>query len=170
MKHGKKEDAVSPVIGIMLMLVTTIIIAAVLTGFAMDLSKDTEKTPVSIFEAQYVKNDEGKYIFGLKHKGGDPVRLEEVQVTLEQVGGTNLNGVIAVLPGIGKQGDYGGWEYPLIVRGQEKEGTKAVVTTGDVIQVMSGFNVGEGSIAKWTLTHTKTDKLIANGEFFVVKG
>ena len=170
MKQQKRnEDAVSPVIGIMLMLVVTIVIAAVITGFATDLSKDTDKTPMALFEAQYVKYDDSRCVFGLKHKGGDPIRLQDVQLTLEQVGGTNLNGVITVLPGAGGQNDYGERYYPLIVRGQEDEGPKAIITTSDVIQVMSGFNIGVNSIAKWTLTHAKTDKLIATGEFLVIE-
>ena len=169
-QHEKKENAVSPVIGVMLMLTVTIIIAAVITGFAMDLSKETEKTPMAFFEPQYVMVEDGKYIFGLKHKGGDPVRLQDVELTLEQVGGISTNQIITVLPGAGGLNDYGERYNPLLVRGQEDEKAKAVVTTGNVIQVMSGFNIPEGATAAWTLTYTKTKGLIANGEFFVVKG
>ena len=167
----RKEDAVSPVIGVMLMLVVTIIIAAVITGFAMDLSKDTEKTPTAFFEAQYVKGENGNYVFGLKHKGGDPVRLQDVELTLEQVGGVSTNQIITVLPGAGGLNDYGERYNPLLVRGQEDKKSKAVVTTGDVIQVTPGlFNIPEKATAKWTLTYTKTKGLIANGEFFVIRG
>lgn len=165
----RKEDAVSPVIGVMLMLVVTIVVAAVITGFAMDLSKDTEKTPTAFFEAQYVKGENGDYVFGLKHKGGDPVRLQDVELTLEQVGGVSTNQIITVLPGAGGLNDYGERYNPLLVRGQEDKKSKAVVTTGDVIQVTSGFNM-EKATAKWTLTYTKTKGLIANGEFFVIRG
>ena len=42
-KNG--EDGVSPVIGVMLMLVVTIIIAAVISGFAGGLVGDTKKSP-----------------------------------------------------------------------------------------------------------------------------
>ena len=38
----KKEDAVSPVIGVMLMLVVTIVIAAVVAAFAGGLATETE--------------------------------------------------------------------------------------------------------------------------------
>ena len=48
-QHEKKENAVSPVIGVMFMLTVTIIIAAVITGFAMDLSKDTDSSPMALF-------------------------------------------------------------------------------------------------------------------------
>ncbi|WP_243668808.1 type IV pilin N-terminal domain-containing protein [Methanoculleus chikugoensis] len=44
-RREKHEDAVSPVIGVMLMLVVTIIIAAVISGFAGELVGTTEKAP-----------------------------------------------------------------------------------------------------------------------------
>lgn len=43
--YEKKEDAVSPVVGVMLMLVVTIIIAAVVSGFAGGLAGGTQKAP-----------------------------------------------------------------------------------------------------------------------------
>jgi archaeal type IV pilus assembly protein PilA len=47
---NKKERAVSPVVGVMLMLVVTIIIAAVVSAFAGGLSTGTKKAPVASFE------------------------------------------------------------------------------------------------------------------------
>ncbi|MBP3443946.1 MAG: type IV pilin N-terminal domain-containing protein, partial [Methanocorpusculaceae archaeon] len=80
MKQQRKEDAVSPVIGVMLMLVVTIIIAAVITGFSMDLSKGTSSTPMALFDIDYDGDTEvarigDEYVtvvksFGFTHKGG----------------------------------------------------------------------------------------------------
>lgn len=47
---NKKESAVSPVIGVMLMLVVTIIIAAVVSAFAGGLSTGSKTAPVASFE------------------------------------------------------------------------------------------------------------------------
>ena len=47
----KKEDAVSPVIGVMLMLVVTIVIAAVVAAFAGGIATDTEPTPSVVLTA-----------------------------------------------------------------------------------------------------------------------
>jgi len=47
---NKKECAVSPVVGVMLMLVVTIIIAAVVSAFAGGLSTGTKTAPVASFE------------------------------------------------------------------------------------------------------------------------
>ena len=142
MRHQEgKEDAVSPVIGVMLMLVVTIIIAAVITGFATDLSNDTENTPTTFFDAQY---EDGQ--FTLKHKGGDPIRLKDMTVTFELLYGQN-KGITYT-----RSGDDG----KLTILGQE---SKDVATVGDIIKV-DGF---PGS-SFWTLTYTPTDGLIASGK------
>ncbi len=150
-QQEKKENAVSPVIGVMLMLVITIIVAAVITGFATDLSKDVEKTPTTFFEAQY---SDGK--FTLKHKGGDPIALKDIQLGLEQIGGGTTNNYITFT--------YTEEDGGLTVRGQSS--ANAVVSTGDVIQVKR-MPVDNGATAAWTLTYKKTNGLIASGEFLV---
>jgi len=54
----KKERAVSPVVGVMLMLVVTIIIAAVVSAFAGGLSSGSKKAPVASFEC-HISNSGG---------------------------------------------------------------------------------------------------------------
>jgi len=54
-RREKHEDAVSPVIGVMLMLVVTIIIAAVISGFAGELVGTTEKAPQLVMDVE-IKN------------------------------------------------------------------------------------------------------------------
>jgi len=58
-KHSPKsnEEAVSPVIGIMLMLVVTIIIAAVVSAFAGGLGTTTEPRPTVTMEVSYSQTD-----------------------------------------------------------------------------------------------------------------
>ncbi|WP_421909982.1 type IV pilin N-terminal domain-containing protein [Methanolacinia petrolearia] len=51
----KNEDAVSPVVGVMLMLVVTIIIAAVVSGFAGGLVDSTESAPSITMDVE-IKN------------------------------------------------------------------------------------------------------------------
>ena len=155
-QQERKDDAVSPVIGIMLMLVVTIIIAAVVTGFATDLSKDTEKTPTAFFDADS-ENDK----IMLKHKGGEPIRLQDIQLTIEQGGGVSTNQEIYIL--YGANGD-------LTVRGDGEESAK-VVSVGDVIleeKLLAEKKINRGSVALWTLTYVPTNGLIASGEFVVL--
>ncbi|WFN37334.1 type IV pilin N-terminal domain-containing protein [Methanomicrobium antiquum] len=51
-----QTEAVSPVVGVMLMLVVTIIIAAVVSGFAGGLVSGQEKAPVASFECNIVND------------------------------------------------------------------------------------------------------------------
>ncbi len=55
-----KEDAVSPVVGVMLMLVVTIIIAAVVSGFAGGLASGTKAAPSASIETKIaIGQDDG---------------------------------------------------------------------------------------------------------------
>ncbi len=51
-----RDSAVSPVVGVMLMLVVTIIIAAVVSAFAGGMTKDTDKAPSASMEIR-ISND-----------------------------------------------------------------------------------------------------------------
>lgn len=85
LKHG--ERAVSPVVGVMLMLVVTIIIAAVVSAFAGGLSGSQTKTPQASFQIKTgwdVKDDgsvdTSAYDFAIEHMGGDPVPTKDTQL------------------------------------------------------------------------------------------
>ena len=87
--HERKEDAASPVIGVMLMLVVTVVIAAVITTFATGMAGDsTATTPMALIEADnQVMRGSILESFDLVHKGGDEMKLENLLVIIEPVGG-----------------------------------------------------------------------------------
>ena len=75
-----KDDAVSPVIGVMLMLSITIIIAAVLMAFAGGMADTKPATPSVDLSAEFVEN--GSYIvLRLSHNGGDVLNPKDIKVT-----------------------------------------------------------------------------------------
>jgi len=78
----KNDSAVSPVIGVMLMLVVVIIIAAVVSGFAGGLVSGTKKTPQATISAQFSQTD-GMEIF---HNGGDPLNVQEITLVVKPTG------------------------------------------------------------------------------------
>lgn len=57
MIRTKSEDAVSPVIGIMLLLVVTIIIAAVVAAFASGIGSNTEPAPTTVIDVTDISDD-----------------------------------------------------------------------------------------------------------------
>ena len=67
----KKEDAVSPVIGVMLMLVVTIVIAAVVAAFAGGIATDTEPTPNVVLTADAYVNHRRRGLWGGLSRPGD---------------------------------------------------------------------------------------------------
>jgi archaeal type IV pilus assembly protein PilA len=69
--HKKNESAVSPVVGVMLMLVATIIIAAVVSAFAGGMVSGTSKTPQATIQGAYSQS-KGMTI---THSGGDAIPL-----------------------------------------------------------------------------------------------
>lgn len=80
----KDESAVSPVIGVMLMLVVTIIIAAVVSGFAGGLSSGTSTPPQVSFEVRINTMDDTmggiKTAMTFEHLSGDPVASGDLEI------------------------------------------------------------------------------------------
>jgi len=75
-----KDDAVSPVIGVMLMLSITIIIAAVLMAFAGGMADTKPATPSVDLSAEFVKNG-SDIVLRLSHNGGDALNPKDIKVT-----------------------------------------------------------------------------------------
>ncbi|GAB7016612.1 type IV pilin [Methanogenium cariaci] len=73
----EKEEAVSPVIGVMLMIVVTVIIAAVVSGFAGGYSDSDRKAPTAIISCKAIDNG---LLF--THESGEYIDLVDVIVIL----------------------------------------------------------------------------------------
>lgn len=77
-------DAVSPVVGVMLMLVVTIIIAAIVAAFAGGMGEQTEKAPVATLDVTIVMNPGQPWARGpqmhFKHLGGDTLKTHDLQI------------------------------------------------------------------------------------------
>ena len=86
----KKEDAVSPVIGVMLMLVVTIVIAAVVAAFAGGIATDTEPTPSVVLSADAY---EDKVM--IQSLSGDRLEIDKLSVNIYKEDGEFIvNGTI----------------------------------------------------------------------------
>ena len=75
-----KDDAVSPVIGVMLMLSITIILAAVLMAFAGGMADTKPATPSVDLSAAFVKNS-SDIVLCVSHNGGDALNPDDIKVT-----------------------------------------------------------------------------------------
>lgn len=87
MMQKKSDDAVSPVIGVMLMLVITVVIAGVIAAFGTGMVGDTESAPsvvldVQIHEYYQSLTDCGGPDFHIRHVAGDPLDTSEIEIRM----------------------------------------------------------------------------------------
>ena len=80
----KSDDAVSPVIGVMLMLVVTVVIAAAVTIFATGVVGETEVAPVAVLDVDIIADTEALPglrgpDFQVTHISGDPVDTADIE-------------------------------------------------------------------------------------------
>jgi len=74
------DDAVSPVIGVILMVAITVILAAVIASFVLGLGSQTQTTPQASFSIDYASGA-GVSLDGLvtiTHDSGDPIVDDEL--------------------------------------------------------------------------------------------
>ena len=93
----KKEDAVSPVIGVMLMLVVTIVIAAVVAAFAGGLGSDVEMAPTAALDIDVFSNGKVK----IEHLSGETLTNEKITIKI-----TDANGNPKGTGNLGTQGVF----------------------------------------------------------------
>lgn len=72
-------EAVSPVIGVMLMLVVTIIVAAAVSAYAGGMVSDQEETPTVQLNVQLKSGDDAQR-FVITHLGGDPLDTGDLKI------------------------------------------------------------------------------------------
>ena len=82
MKQTEKESAVSPVVGVMLMLVVTIIIAAVVAAFAGGMANTTESVPNAVLDV---------HIYSAANVGGTMSKTYAPDFTIDHLSGDALN-------------------------------------------------------------------------------
>ena len=75
----ERESAVSPVVGVMLMLVVTIIIAATVSAFAGGLVGTADKAPQAAFDTKITAGAYGAEM-SITHLGGDPIDTARVKI------------------------------------------------------------------------------------------
>jgi len=95
MKSKTQNDAVSPVVGVMMMLVVTIIIAAIVSAFAGGAVSGQKKAPQATITGKYsIANG-----LEITHAGGDPLATNDLAFTIRDssVFGPNLEQTTAQL-------------------------------------------------------------------------
>jgi flagellin-like protein len=69
------DRAVSPVIGVILMVAITVILAAVIGTFVLGLGQNVQSTPQASFNFDFGDNGTDSTIVNVTHNGGDALQL-----------------------------------------------------------------------------------------------
>ena len=128
MMQKKSDDAVSPVIGVMLMLVITIVVAGVIAAFGTGMVGETESAPNVVLDVQIRSNfgalaDEAGELTGpdfqIRHVSGDPLDTGDIEI---QIAWTDKDGTF-------HDSTYSAAEY----KKNKPEGQEPTAgTTGDI--------------------------------------
>lgn len=80
----REDDAVSPVIAVILMVAITVILAAVIATFVLGLSENLNSTaPQATFSFEYEQNEGGTDVLTITHDGGDTIQGENLNITAD---------------------------------------------------------------------------------------
>jgi flagellin-like protein len=93
----KGEDAVSPVIGVILMVAITVILAAVIAAFVFGMGPPEQAPQASLRMTADSVTDEK--IIKIQHQGGDAINMANTRITLD---GGNFTGETVKVTGLGE--------------------------------------------------------------------
>ena len=133
------ERAVSPVIGVILMVAITVILAAVIGVFVLGLGDELGDGAAPQATVSFGESDEGNVT--LTHQGGDTLALEDEFSLL--VNGSVNDGYNA-----------GAWEL---------DGEAQNLAAGET--VTTHLNISEDNVEDVQLRHEQSNSIVASGEY-----
>jgi FlaG/FlaF family flagellin (archaellin) len=160
----QKESAVSPVVGVMLMLVVTIIIAAVVSVFAGGISGGASKAPQASIGATAIMPAAGNQTI-FEHKGGDAFDLNSIKISIQSqdtkttLTTTDVGTNCIAFKKIGDSGNT-----------MIKPGDKFTLVgePGYANSLAYGhFSIQPNTKVSWTILDIASGQAIANGDFVV---
>ncbi len=87
-KMERNEDAVSPVIGVMLMIVVTVVIAAIVSSFAGGMGDTQKAAPAAAIQCSIVKESADNTVITLKHVSGDSLKTADLRFYVSYIDST----------------------------------------------------------------------------------
>jgi flagellin-like protein len=127
----KRDDAVSPVIGVILMVAITVILAAVIAAFVFGMAGNVQKTKTVAFTCERDSASTTGVVI-TNHGGKDAGDINQVDVTLE--GDLNSDVDLTVIGSSQRFGDttIAGKKAKVVVTVTFNDGTKQVVVDTQV--------------------------------------
>jgi len=162
----EKDSAVSPVVGVMLMLVVTIIIVSVISAYVGGLGPNQDQAPQVSVVAR-VDDTDPSYIY-FDHMGGDGFSIEDLTIILD-----NKTAVLKITTGRihpdppNKLENKAGPQYPYIRPGDtivlkgKVDGGKTTFTLNDPLS--SNISIDRNKEFTWTLLSQRSNAILARG-------
>jgi len=146
------DDAVSPVIGVILMVAITVILAAVIGAFVLDLGGSQEKAPQASWSFEYDDGGDGysgatedagtdaaEDSITINHEGGEEIENSSLSFS---IGGSDTG----TLTGSGFSGTVSTWSAGSSLTYQEDpDTTEDDINSGDTINVVWTSSSGDSS-------------------------
>ena len=171
----KTETAVSPVIGVMLMLTITLILAAIISGFTGGIAQKQEKPPSLLLDATIV-NHSSLNIAILSVSEGIPTRDLKFITEWRAKNGTLIRNVIET--GSDKKGHE--WRYPIGITANSTAiyvsdfgnysllaGSRMTANTSEALNTLFSPDIFEGDNVKIEFVHIPSGAIIAEKELTV---
>ncbi|RXK46235.1 type IV pilin [Halorientalis pallida] len=145
----EEDDAVSPVIGVILMVAITVILAAVIASFVLGLGGSQQQTPQASFSWEYnnvTNSDVGEGLAEVSHDGGDSIKQNELV----------FRGTGFVNPfddaGTGSGNPFGADRAQITSAGSNWDGANSSGSIGDTSAVVGGDTIGIGASSDYELS------------------
>ena len=137
------DRAVSPVIGVILMVAITVILAAVIGTFVLGLGDSVESAPQATLQIQ--ENTDAVDQFDIRHRGGDRIDFNEFSVVVD-----------------GSDDDDGSYSYADSANDDEYESDGGdVITVGESHTITLGGASGDGEEeVTISLIHNPSDNIV----------
>lgn len=154
------EDAVSPVIGVILMVAITVILAAVIAAFVFGMGPPEQAPSASI----RMTNVNGNNIT-LQNQGGDPIDLSKTTITVTQ--GDKVLRIAPINATSTINDAFVGGDLIRVNTNDGKVFRNGVEENGGTTGVTGKFAIATGSQVTVTLVDTISGQMIANMNYRV---
>ena len=158
---------VSPVIGVILMVAITVILAAVIGAFVLNLGGDLQQTPQAQIGAEDASGDVASVdttgwdnVLSINHNGGDEIASDDYEV-LVQFPGTSGYNTLLDSGGISNQTDTSGTNDVNV--GLNNGNDPGALSVGDTIYIQAqAASNSEDMSGEWgvRIIHTPSDSIL----------
>jgi flagellin-like protein len=143
-KFSKDEDAVSPVIGVILMVAITVILAAVIATSVFNMSDNLGESPPTVSITAKNNAADSTLDIIIDHNGGDPLKGSEWKISVAKEG-TNP-------------------KYVTSTASDDFEVGGRIIMEGDETIAGNSYNF-TGAGTSWTYTDSAGDNLVENTKY-----